>query len=747
MRTLIIKKTSQMLAFGFMVLVLSLSSCKKEEITDLKVEKDEKTMSQYSLIESRSSDNFICELSTIKRSDITPLENTTVIELEDDSGFSVNGGVDININGIIFPLRGLETEFRFCENDNLESVVGKAAIPSPTDCIDFGDLIRTDIGFFTGDYVNNNFDLKFPLQPEQAYFVFFIGAQLGMEICTSGDGSTAPVTVTMPGGSGQLLFIIDFDDPFYFFEINHDLLGGIALAESAKGNIPFTPYAPIPEMPDFACNAFINCIDFSLFQVIEVSGDLYLNQSFVKQLAKDNPFKFDAREGFKAGINGDIALSLSVEPEKKKDDDPNDSGEGGPRDSTESVGVEFGIEIPLGKTSAALTAVPVQDELLLKAFMNTAIAPEGWWPSIIPFTPNAEVDVVGYVQQDGQFYILLKGAMGIKRADSNADIVGANGEIYVANDGLSVKGELVGALDGWAVEANVRKEQSDVTIEIPNGLLNSLNQSVEGEFDLLNQEIAQIQQLLEEAEDQLNIELSLRGLKDQIPVITAEAKRQLDAGVASAKSRARTEINRRIPRGFKICTSPYRAIDNWIMSIAAPYYRAINDLNAAFSPELNDEQVKVKLEAALRKLASLKTISTRKTFSFKVGPSRLKCRDVTSRTVSVSISFTKDVLTDSQVNQLIQAADNTQYIQPASDVVFNLKEQIGDLPDASVVVSAQAQVVPNLTEIGYIFKSSPTSFQFYVELDGQKHYRAFDPFDWKSITKTIRDFMIEQVEE
>lgn len=711
-----------LLAFG-----LLFSACNKERMFENSVLQDDPILARAMMEDSITQDMAEatnCLLPFIKREDVTPTGDN-IIELED--GFRIEEGLlSIKVGEQELKLLGVSAEVRFCEEGYLKSLNGQVAIPSPTECLSFGNLLRTDIGYFPGDYINTEFELDFPLPVDQSFFVFYIATNLGVEICTGGDEGAQPISISIPGSSGQLLYILNPSDPFYFIEVEHELVGRMALAESAQGNILYTPLQPIPEMPAFDCKSYVSG-DIPIYKVIKVNGDLYLNKSFLFQLAKEKPFDFDVQDGFKAGANGDISISVDIGPDSSL------------------IADLMSFSIPLGEASAAITAVPdIDSQLVMRAFINTRIDPDdSWWPAFIPAKPNAEMDIIGYVQSGGQFYFVMRGEMGIQTTAEDTDLLRVAAELQIDNEQLLLRGELDGPRDGWAIQSTINLDQSEVSVEIPENLIENLSFSIQAELDQMIFQIDSLNNLFSEAEENFAFELSLRGVKAAIPDIANTAKDKIEAGVRKAKADARRLVPPRIPRDFKLCSSPYGAIDRWIDAIAKPYYDVINALRAAVDPELSDESVRIQLKKALQDLLDRKTINAAKTFSFKVGPKRLRCRNITSRTVRVTIRFSTDVLTDDHVSQLEQAIANLQYIQPAADEVVRIGDIIGELPPREIHVNLKgeiesgAQSVPQLDKVGYILQRDPLLFTFYAELDGQRVERDFDPFDWKSIVRMV----------
>ncbi len=734
------------------ICLIAITSCKKEnsfaepDMPQVKTNAPSenlnplvKTVAATSTTDLPDVDMQLCQVSPISRSDISP--ETPIEELTDGNGFSLSSGiVKINIAGKEVRLKGLTATFRFCENDRLIAIEGSAAIPSPIECIDFGEAAGTKIGFFTGHVINETLGLDFDLPADRAYFVFIIQTQLGASVCTDPNNpEERPIQIEIPGTSVNFKFITDFTDPFYYLEVPK-----MKVAESAEGVFNYVPVQPIPEMEPFAARSYVSGT-YPMYGVLQINGHLYQNlPSVITQLTSDNPFDFPIEEGYKGGINGYFELGLPI----------------GKDSSTLAEILSFSI--PLGQASAAIKAVPIDGKIFSKAFLNTRIQPDNsWWPSFIPAKPNAEMDVTGFVQQDGQFRIGLRGEMGLQKSDNDKDLLLLAGELEATNEELRLRGDLQGPKEGWAINASIGKKQTDLNVEIPKTLTNNLSFSVKEEINKIIFEIDSISNLLSEAEKAYQFELSLRGLRDAIPNITSTARNKITDAVAKAKSDARIIIKSRIPKGYKLCSSPYAAIDDWIESIAQPYYPILNDLDAAVDGSLSNEAMRSQLENALRDLIDKKSVSASKTFNFVVGkdvvvrnPFTKKVKYIKKcgikKTVSATISFRADVFDTDDVDLLNQAANNLQYIQPASDRVVQIGEVLQALPPRKVMVDLQFEVeagakkVPNLEKVGYKVQFNPSLFIYYAVLDGEHHQVEFDPFEWKSIVRMVVDKMKQE---
>ncbi|MEM6377095.1 MAG: hypothetical protein AAF705_02710, partial [Bacteroidota bacterium] len=675
------------------------------------------------------------------RSDIEP--ESPIEELEDGNGFRISSGsIKINVEGKEVSLKGLTATFRFCENDRLIAIEGSTAIPSPIDCLDFGEAAGTKIGFYTGQSINGNPDinLDFDLAADRAYFVFQINTQLAVNICTDpANPDTKPLKLEVPGTGAQYLFIADFADPFYYLD-----LPKFKVAESAQALFNFNPIQPVPEMETFGSRGYFSG-SFPIYGVIQVTGHLYQNLvSPLRQLTSDNPLDFPIEEGFKGGINGYVELGLPLVSQKsnkvsakKKKGDKNE-GENKDEtkdkdeielDTTTSITDILTFSIPLGETSAALTAVPVEGQIFSRAYFNTLIQPDNsWWPNFIPAKPNGALTIAGFAQQGGQFYFVLRGELGLQRSDTDGDLVNCTGELKIDNDALQLRGELNGLNEGWAVQARIGKE-TDINLQIPASLTDNFVPDVQASIVELEGALEAMQKDLENAKTQLDLELSLRGLKAKVPGIIAYAKKQLAA--------AERKIYLGIPSVFRrvLCRNPAK-------DYTKAHHKALDRLNRAIKADLSLEQQRIEIEAALRGVIKNRYLRVSK---IRI-QTKSRCK---SRTITLPSKYrvNTNVLSSGHVATLTQAAENVQYIMPASNKVVNLADEIGTLPNPDIIEKMKSFQVPTLNAVGYLVEAETQSFQYYFQLGDELYFRDFDPFDWQSILEEVTNVIEELVRE
>ncbi|MEL7119377.1 MAG: hypothetical protein AAFO07_08055 [Bacteroidota bacterium] len=699
-------------------------------------------------IELPQVDELLCELSPITRADITP--ESPIQELTDGNGFSISGGdLSINIKGREVFLKGLDATFRFCDNNRLIAIEGTAGIPSPIECIDFGDAVGTKIGFFTGSVINESLGLDFELPADRAYFVFTIETQLGVNICTNLDNpESRPVRIEIPKTGLSFQFITDFTDPFYYLEVPK-----MAVANSSEGVFQYQPIQSIPEFEPFNARTYVSGT-YPMYGVLQVNGHLYQNlPSIIGQLASDNPFDFPIEEGYRGGINAYIDLSLPIGGKKKKKKDDKDGNSGDKnndnttkKDSSNLLSKILSFNIPLGQASAAIRAELVEGQFLSKAFINTLIQPDNsWWPNFIPAKPNGALNVQGFLQQDGEFRIGLRGEMGIQKSNNEADLINCVGTLQADNEQLLLRGELNGINEGWAVQATIADGETDMRLEIPESITADLGTDLEAEVAALEKLVADLQKKLEEAEDQLQIELSLRGLRTQLPGIVQTIEEEMDQGIAAGKKKAKDIINK-----SALCekNDVYRYVCDKIDAAAKPYYQVLEALNAAVRPELSDEAARIQLEKALRDVIALPVLKVNISYKTKVA----KYVKVFRKRIRVCVNyifkhtFSERLISNAQIASLKEAADNVTRIQPASDLVLDLASEMTELPTLEIIDKVKNLPEPNLEQVGYIVNKREGTYQYYVAFNGKTHYKDFDPFSWSSIVKAIRGKRLEKVE-
>jgi hypothetical protein len=103
------------------------------------------------------------------------------------------------------------------------------------------------------------------------------------------------------------------------------------------------------------------------------------------------------------------------------------------------------------------------------------------------------------------------------------------------------------------------------------------------------------------------------------------------------------------------------------------------------------------------------------------------------------------VLTDSQANTLINAANNVKYIKETSDRKIRMQQIYDSIPAKSIFEKVKQDIangvdaIPSLSEFGFVLKhGAAKTFGVYAVLNGERHdLGALDPFDPGAVAKAV----------
>lgn len=642
---------------------------------------------------------------------------------ETPSGFTVKGELEVDQGETQLNFANADLEVSFNLDGSLNTITGTASIPSPDPCMEFKDPVQFNLGYYKGAYINREFYLGFPLEESMDYFVFRFSVNLEMNVCTNNDpNATKPFVIKAPVG-GELLYVADYTDPFFYFSAAHDQLGKMGMGSSFEGKIEYKPLQPIAGLPSFSGNSVrTGSISFPALKVLEAEDVVFIrNVAFNGELLADDPMGSKLGADFQAGLNGKMKLALSV-----------------------ASFVTF--EIPMAEASAAISVrADNQSGLQAYAFVNGLLAPDlSWWPSFLPIKPTGQMRTSGFIQQNGKFNISLEGDIGIEVPGKT---IAAAGEITASKDTFRMAGSVKNGSDNWGAEALFLKDETRMTAIPPSNLLAGLSGLIEGKIDAGYDEIVAARQRLTSALENYEIELSLRGLRDDLPDIVRIAKAEIEKGKKAGKDRAKAEVNSALGNKYKLCTtSIYSTIYKDIDKYAQPYIDVLDRLKAAVDETKDDAQTRRELANALRALASKDKLSFDESYTVKATLKGFPCAVGSSRTQRVK--FTRTVINSSQVNLLLKAADYVKFIQPASDRVFQARRIISELPteeDLAKIRDAlkdQADIVNNIGGAGYIKNHNTGKYTYFLIIGGTPQtVDELNPFDMDGIGDGVMGFL------
>jgi len=594
--------------------------------------------------------------------------------VETTTGYTVKGALHVDTDEGTTSFLEANLNVEFDDDGRVMNVTGSAQVPSPHERVEFADPVQADVGFFRGGWLNENREF-IPLKDDTDYFVFNIALTFEMRIATgdTGEEATRPVVVKAPLG-GQILMIIDYNDPMYYTYAAQDLIGDAGVGWSLHSRIPFVPTHPVEGLGFFdGQNTRVGSM--TVFKILSVSGQSVDNEYTEVHLYEKDPLALDLRSGYQMGTNGAMALDLFV-----KD--------------------VVGVDLPIADgTCAVFAEASVQDIFQGYAYLNGETADFSWWPAFIPAKPAHKLETRGIVHHTGDFDIEVWGQYGWELPTG---LYAMNGGFRFNNEALTLKGGIVVSDVDYQIVGTVAADATRVGVTPPPELINMIDGRVHTELD---DRIAAPQKAwddLQAATADYEVELSLRGLRSLLPGIVDVAKKKLSDGIAA-------ELRNHEGKVY------YNQLKSHLHSKDDAYYTALNRLKAAAQEIRDNDTTRREIEAALRAMAAKKIFKT--TFEYKVLGQVVK-------TVNVS----KRIMSDTNANKLITAANNVQYIKETADRKILMQEIYDNVPDKEIFEQVKDDIengvalIPGMGDMGFEYAHDGSkTLNVYVMIDGQRH--------------------------
>ena len=634
----------------------------------------------------------------VTRDDLEPSGN--VVETED--GYTVEGELTMATSDTS-EVRFLNADLnvRFDDQGRVRSISGKAEIASPHERIEIEDPVRADVGFFPGAWLNENRDLGIVLQEDTDYFVFDFQVQLKMNIATgeTGEDATKPVSVKAPVG-GRALMVVDYTDPMYYTWGEQDLLGSIGTGWSLQQRIPFRPEHPVA-VQDFGAfdGGSIRKGSMTVFKVFSVSGVVVDNEYTELHMSTEEPLESDLRRGYRQGFNGALEFDLGI-----KD--------------------MVGIALPIASASGGVWGeASVQDVFNGYAYAAGATADFSWWPEFIPATPVSSLEALAYVTSEERFQVGLEGTYGWAFPAGEQSMTGV---FDLSNDGMFLEGSVVSGDIEYVLAGHVTETATRAWFEPPQQLLDDIAGEVNAEVLPRIDEAEQAWNDLQDATGEYEFELSLRGIRDDIPRWVDEGRARLAAGVSAAIA----------SQDGKIWESDFRSK---IQAADNVYYDQLAQLKAAAQNATDNATTRAVLERELREMAA------RKIFTFNY-----TYRDPIFGTTLYSTTVTRRILSDDQANRLVEAADNVYRIQETSDRKIQLQEVYDTVNERELFEQVRDDlengvlIMRTIEELGFVFVHDVPGFGLYAVIDGTTHQvGTIDGLTLEELMKGLPDVMLE----
>lgn len=624
----------------------------------------------------------------------------TVVDTED--GFTVDGQLTMSTSDTsAVTFTDADLVVRYDDQGRVRSISGKAEIPSPHERIEFEDPVRADVGFFPGKWLNENRELGIILQDDTDYFVFDFEARLQMNIATgeTGEDAVRPVSVQAPVG-GRTLMVMDFADPMYYVYGQQDLLGNIGTGWSLNQRIPFRPSRPIEGVADFGAfdGGSIRKGSITVYKIVKVSGVSVDNEYTELHMSTEDPLSSDLRAGYRMGSEGEAELDLGI-----KD--------------------MVGISLPLASASSGVWAEASVQDVFTGYYYTQGQTSEdlSWWPTFIPVKPASALAANAHVTSEGAFEVGLSGTYGWEFPSGSQTM---SGVFDLNNDAMLLEGRVVSGDVEFALGGQITEAQSRAYFQPPQQLMDEITSTVNDEVLPRIEEAEAAWNDVQEATEDYEFELSLRGLREDIPPMIDQGRAQLSAGVASAIAQ---QDGKAWEGDFR---SKITAADN-------VYHDQLTQLRNAATNATDNATTRTVLERELREMAA------RRIFSFTY---RYQVFGVTVYSTTV----TRRILSDTQANRLLQAADNVHRIGETSDIKVQMEQVYETVNERDLFEEVRDDLENGLLrmaaidELGFVVVHDDGSFGLYAGIAGQ-HYElgTISALTIEELMKELPDAMIE----
>lgn len=667
----------------------------------------------------------------ISKRDLTPSGNIT----ETSQGYMVDGSLTLGTEAsgdVVFSNADLDVQFN--DDGSLKSVSGTSEVPAPSNYFEFENPIQADIGFFSGKFLNENRDFEIQLVDDRYYFVFAISVNIEMKVGANNDPEAQkPLSIKAPVG-GHITFIADYTDPMFFYSLGGDALGSnsegsnttggnssssklgsVSFGASFESNFTYISSNPVNgKTVTFEANQ-VTGGTVSFFKMLEATGMYYQNRGFDINANFDSPMESDFGYHYKAGINGTLDFSLDI-----------------------TSFISFGF--PIGSGSAAIVAeANTNDGVTAKALINGLVEPDlSWWPNFIPIAPNGNMNAYGYLDQTGDFDIGLTGVFNLETPTGNQSI---GGSIRATPEAFTMAGQVTIDDDVWEANATFTKDETVVIATPPNNFTDGISETVTAQIDAAIETTQKAMDDLEAANKQYEFELSLRGLRAALPDIIDRANTEITNAENSAISAAESQASSiASSNDAAICSTNISSV---VRTAVKPYKDALNRLKSAVNDTNDNDQTRVELEAALRYLATLDKINKTVTVSITYGnkavnnpspfPDVSKC-SVWSRSTTRNRTISATILTTDQVSQILEAADNVQYIAEAEGIKFDAQTVLNQLPtldELEVIKNGAESCINDLTagleSSGFRYDNNTKAFSPFIIVNGEE--KSVKPYD------------------
>lgn len=659
--------------------------------------------------------------------------NTEGIVIPTANGYHSSGTLVMTINGEERRFENSELQLSFDAEGNLVELAGETIVPQAvSDNLSLDAQVKTTVGLFSGAQINANPDIDITLKDDMYYFVYYFGQSLDMTVGDrNGSGALSSLTLETPLG-GEILFITDPTDVFYYYFAAVPFAGEAGKGESDNGFIPFVPQLDYAELDTFDGHMIEKGafgIGFKIFDFFNLSGFKVTHQPEFSEIDLDDPLNSPVE--FKMGLNGQAEFAFGI--------------------------LGFGLfSFDLAEASATLDVGLDRQQMA----MQTVVAPDvSWVPASFAFVPVSETVGDWFINGDGSFSASLSSSFESKLPE--AMLVGS---MQIDNQNVVLEGSVDNGDKPLGVTATFFDNGVSVVVDVYADFSNGISQTVTTALDEKLVEVQQAFDDLQQATADYEFELSLRGLRSALPGIADAAittlnaipgtvRDEVDSAIVSYVDNYETCVDLGVLG--KSCSNPLDPLVNeqklgdekgevarkQAADAIAPYKTALTNLKSAANAA-SDDIFRAAIASALQQAYDRRTFSKKITItaSFPLG---IGSKTVYNKTV------TRTVISAANADKIKFALDNVGNIEATSNIKISAQQVYNALPVEDAITTAREEVenglaqIPTLDGIGYTIENGV--YTAYAILDGKNHEVDFNVLSPSELAAGIGKLISEQL--
>ncbi|MEM9173328.1 MAG: hypothetical protein AAGA84_11560, partial [Pseudomonadota bacterium] len=642
----------------------------------------------------------------LSRANFVPSGTTTPT----DDGYRAVGTLTMNTGEREQVFENADLTLEFDEQGNLLDIFGETDLPPAlADNVAVNVGVRSFLRMMSGAQISADPTFDILLPDDINYFVYFLSAGVELTVTNPVDRSIVNVeNLEVPLVEGEIHIISDPTDTmlYRYGELNGT---GAGRGESFNRLIRFEPIQNFPGLEPFSGDSVERGqITFGLkggVELVEIEGYRVMREPSFSDINWDDVLNSVIEH--RTGTNGTAQFGVSVL----------------------NVGV---FDFADANLSALFVTEPLRRESIWSFSVDIAAGQQDvWvpdWFHVLPrggFSANANFDNIG------SFFFDIGGTF-----ESTIPTADISGSMQLSNEGAVFQGQTAGEGEPLVLSLEFLNFETTGRVEYPTSFESTLRDDVSDALDRELERIDRAMADLEEATENYEFEVSLRGLRESLPVMmdtaitTAQqipgtvAGRARDAALARMRTTCTTVVFATVcvddvVNENDIADSVAASARSQATANIASHVTAMQNLKSR-ALEDDDEALREALRAALSEAYNQRTYSRRIriTRQINAGPfnTTLTMYDET---------YTRQILNSSDAAAVAEARDNAPQIQVTSDRRIAAQDVVDSLPIRENVeqtkqdVNAGTQTLPIPTGFGYT--ASGLDYSAFVIVDGEEY--------------------------